>query len=588
MSEKVNTRSDVSKALSKKQLIVMPGAAELVLDSTIRSEKLVDRIATLCDDGTVTKNTVEESIQLIEDDESESDEDETQTENTDEPPKQENSRDETETVVDSPESDAKKTASSEVSSTRDSTTGGGEDPYLEVDGDGINPQGALQKLSSQTEKKKNVRQVINRKKTLPDRYPELCDTLFDRTFPKTRDRRGESKGYTITGDVTGQSRSTGDLDEFQGLFSDRYERLVDILSRRVRAQEIKDIHETRHAGKEMVVAGLVWDKFSNDNDNYFIELEGVGEKQTFRAIFTDPSIQSVFDEVVTDEVIAVRGTITDDGDAIFGDEIVFPDVPRRRRRKRPDDPIHAAFVSDIHVGSEDFYPEKWNRFVDYIRETPEIQYIFVAGDMVEGIGVYPDQDEELSIVDIHDQYAIAGRMFDQLPDDVSIITSVGNHDRVRLAEPQPTLPDEFGQYFGENVELVGNPVTTTVDGVTVTMYHGMSINALSEVVPGVSIDPPTDAMELMLKKRHLAPVYGKNVRFAPEVKDYLVIDEVPDILHCGHVHKYGAEDYQGTKLLNTATWQGQTSFQKSKGIQPDAGYFSVVNLSSMEVTTKNV
>lgn len=549
MSESVTSTTDVSKRLVEHGLMIEPSAAELLIDSSADSETVLDIVPDVCDEKTVTESDVERAIESFEE----------ESEDTHKEPSP-NEQEET-----------------SVSNT--TTT---------VKGDEIDPQTALERLSEQKQKTENAEKVINRKETLPERYPDLCETLFDRELPEVAERNNFSEGYTVTGDVTGRSRSTGQLDDFQNMFSDRHDRLVDILSQRVRAQKISQVDKRRHSGKEMTVAGLVWSKFTNDNDNYFIELEGVNSNEHFRAIFTDPEIQDTFDEVIEDEVIAVEGTITDDGDAIFGNEIHFPEVPRRTNRKRPDNPIKAALISDIHVGAEEFYAEKWNRFVDYVRTTPELEYVFVAGDIVEGIGVYPDQDEELTILDIHDQYAIAARMFEQFPDDVQVISSVGNHDRVRLAEPQPTLSDEFASYFSENVDLVGNPVTVNVDGVTVLMYHGMSINALAESVPGISVDPPTDTMELMLRKRHLAPVYGKNVRFAPEDKDYLVIDEVPDILHCGHVHKYGAEEYKGTKILNTATWQGQTSFQKSKGIEPDTGYFSIVTLSNMEVTTKSV
>jgi len=41
-------------------------------------------------------------------------------------------------------------------------------------------------------------------------------------------------------------------------------------------------------------------------------------------------------------------------------------------------------------------------------------------------------------------------------------------------------------------------------------------------------------MNEMLKLRHLSPIYGGRVSIAPEKKDHFVIDEIPDILHCGH------------------------------------------------------
>jgi DNA polymerase II small subunit len=75
-------------------------------------------------------------------------------------------------------------------------------------------------------------------------------------------------------------------------------------------------------------------------------------------------------------------------------------------------------------------------------------------------------------------------------------------------------------------------------------------------------------MEEMLKRRHLSPMYGGRSPLAPEKEDYLVIDDVPDILHCGHVHTYGTGFYRGVFLVNSSTWQEQTEFQKKVNLNP--------------------
>jgi len=46
-------------------------------------------------------------------------------------------------------------------------------------------------------------------------------------------------------------------------------------------------------------------------------------------------------------------------------------------------------------------------------------------------------------------------------------------------------------------------------------------------------------MYQLLKKRHVAPQYGAHTRLAPEDRDYLVMEDVPDVFHTGHVHKLG-------------------------------------------------
>lgn len=541
--------SDISKRLGDEKLFVIPEAAELIID-TEETESILEYIIENAQSGdTIDKDVANNYIKEFQD---------------------------------SSTSESKETKNVNLDI---------------VSGETINPQEQLDRIQGRKNKTKNVEKVLNRKETLDERYPELCNTLFNRDLPDSESRIEVDESYEITGDITGRSRGQGEFDDFRSLFEDRFDKMVNLLSQRTgQLYKVRDIRTRQHGGEQLTVAGLVWSKFISKNGNYFLDIEDPNTNELMRIGWTDDWIKDVFETIVEDEVIAVRGTLADDGDIIWGDDevrrgrppIMFPDVPRKNSNNTFSKPVKSAMISDIHTGAEEFYPEYWNRFVDWIRTNPDVKYLFVAGDIVEGIGVYPDQDEELDVLDIHDQYAMAGRMFDQLPNDLEIFASVGNHDTVRLAEPQPTLADKFTKYFPDNVNFVGNPVTVNIGGTRILMYHGMSINALSEVVPGLDAGDPLPIMELMLKKRHVAPVYGKNVRLAPEEKDYLIIEDVPDVLHCGHVHKYGQDSYNGVEMINTATWQGQTAFQKSKGIEPDVGYWSVINLSNMRVKEMNV
>jgi DNA polymerase II small subunit len=214
----------------------------------------------------------------------------------------------------------------------------------------------------------------------------------------------------------------------------------------------------------------------------------------------------------------------------------------------------------------------------------EIRYLLVAGDLVDGVGIYPGQENELSIMDVYDQYKKAGEYFSMIPKHIKIIISPGNHDAVRQAEPQPKLPECIRDYFPENVTFVGNPSIVDLDGVKVMLYHGRSIDDLVASVPGVSYTEPTKAMVEMMKFRHLSPIYGSRVSIAPEKKDYFVIGNVPDILHCGHVHTIGVEWYKNALLINSGTWQDQTEFQKRVNVVPTPAQVPVVDLETLKTT----
>jgi DNA polymerase II small subunit len=99
-----------------------------------------------------------------------------------------------------------------------------------------------------------------------------------------------------------------------------------------------------------------------------------------------------------------------------------------------------------------------------------------------------------------------------------------------------------------------------------------------------SYDDPETPMYQLLKKRHVAPQFGGHTRLAPEEQDYLVVDEVPDVFHTGHVHKLGWGKYRNVLAVNSGCWQAQTDFQKSVNIDPDAGFAPVLDLDTLELT----
>jgi DNA polymerase II small subunit len=393
----------------------------------------------------------------------------------------------------------------------------------------------------------------------------------------------------IRNDVTGQSTGTGEYEQFVGVFRDRYERLSGLLKSRVNHRPAEAI-QSMNGGSDTEMIGLVDDVRSTASGHWIIELEDT--TGTFPClVMKDRAFAPLVDDLLMDECLAVAGTLADDGGIMFVDELHFPDVPRTHRPSTADRHVQAALISDVHVGSQEFAAEAWNRFTEWLH-TPEaeaVEYLLIGGDMVEGVGVYPDQDEELDVVDIYDQYRAFSERLKQVPADVEIVMIPGNHDAVRLAEPQPAFTEELREIMSaHDARFTGNPSTVTVEGVSVLMYHGVSLDEVIAELPEekASYDEPHKAMYQLLKKRHVAPQYGGHTRLAPEERDYLVIDEVPDVFHTGHVHKLGWGKYHNVLAVNSGCWQEQTDFQKSVNIQPDYGYAPILDLDTLEMTVR--
>ena len=394
---------------------------------------------------------------------------------------------------------------------------------------------------------------------------------------------------TVGNDMTGHSTGTGEYGDFVRTFRDRYERLSKVLRGRVNHRPAEAI-AGMPGGSDAAMIGLVNDVRSTKSGHWLIELEDT--TGTFPAlVMKDKGLADLVDEILMDECLAIEGTLADDSGILFADSLHFPDVPRTHRTGGADRHVQAALISDVHVGSDEFMTDAWSSFTDWLH-TPEaepVEYLLLAGDMVEGVGVYPDQDEELEIVDIYDQYEAFAEHLKEVPADTEIVMIPGNHDAVRLAEPQPGFNDEIRAIMDvHDAQIVSNPATVTVEGVDVLMYHGVSLDEVIAELPEekASYDEPHKAMYQLLKKRHVAPQFGGHTRVAPEERDYLVIEDVPDVFHTGHVHKLGWGKYHNVLAVNSGCWQAQTDFQKSVNIDPDSGYAPILDLDTLDMTVR--
>ena len=395
------------------------------------------------------------------------------------------------------------------------------------------------------------------------------------------------RSLEIGNDMTGYSTGTGEYDDFVATFRDRYDRLAKKLRGRVNHRNATALQASPGGGDAGIV-GMVSDIRSTASGHWLIELEDT--TGVFPClVMKDKAIAGLVEELLYDEVIAVDGTLSGDGGILFVDDLYFPDVPRTHKPSTADRHVKAALISDVHVGSQEFMADAWQRFTSWLHteEAARIEYLLIAGDMVEGVGVYPNQDEELDTIDIFDQYREFSEYLKEVPGDIEIVMIPGNHDAVRLAEPQPGFDDELRSIMtAHDAQIVSNPAVVTIEGVSVLMYHGVSLDEVIAELPEekANYDEPHKAMYQLLKKRHVAPQFGGHTRLAPEKKDYLVMDEVPDIFHTGHVHKLGWGKYRNVLAVNSGCWQSQTDFQKTVNIQPDSGFAPVVDLDTLKMT----
>jgi len=388
-------------------------------------------------------------------------------------------------------------------------------------------------------------------------------------------------------DITGRSTCVGDYDDFVCYFRDRYSKIREILSRRLNSRPIESLGKST-SGREVSLIGMVMDVRNTAKGNRVIELEDP-TGMIVAVIQKDAEVYEQSSLIIPDEVIGVTG-ISDGNGRLFVKSLLWPDMPNQTAPLEKGSG-YALLISDLHVGSKYFMDDAWQRFAQWLNgevDDPsglasQVEYMVIAGDLVDGIGIYPGQQNDLAIMDIYDQYKAAAERLNAIRKGIKIIIAPGNHDIVRQAEPQPSLPDDVQKYFHGDMLFVGNPAWVTLSGVSVLIYHGRSIDDLVLRLPAISYAAPEKAMIEMLRRRHLSPIYGSRVSIAPEHEDHYVISRPPAILHCGHVHTVGIARYKGVAVINSGTWQSQTDFQKKMNIQPIPAVVPIVDLATMKV-----
>jgi DNA polymerase II small subunit len=379
----------------------------------------------------------------------------------------------------------------------------------------------------------------------------------------------------------GSSLPITSVQDYVHYFRDRYTRLGGLVRSRVHAMPIEALTRTnRYRGQECTIIGMVVEARTTAKGHRVIVFED--PTGTIPVLFNKnrPDFDQA-ERLVPDEVAGIRGKLADEGSLFYGEQIVRPDVPVNHAPFLSKEPGTAVLISDVHVGSDTFLPDAWNRFAGWLDERDEVGHLLIAGDLVDGIGVYPGQERELVIPNIDEQYAELGRMLAELPSRLRIVAAPGNHDVVRGAEPQPVLPDRFASHLPPNCTLVENPAMVMLQGVRVLMYHGRAMDDLISLIPGASYERAGEMMEEMLRRRHLAPSYGRRTPIAAAKADRLVIDPVPEVLLTGHVHILGVCRYRGVLGINPGTWQSQTTFQKQMNVNPTPGRAVALDLQTL-------
>jgi DNA polymerase II small subunit len=389
-----------------------------------------------------------------------------------------------------------------------------------------------------------------------------------------------------------------EVKDFVFHFRERFSKMRNILQEHSGLKNLTSINKISGTRSGFSLIGIVYSKVLTHNKNLLLEIEDLTGKIKVLISKDKKELFKKAEDIPLDSVIGFSGS--GNREIFFVNEFFLPNSILPERKKSLNDE-GVLFLGDLHIGSKLFMEENFLKFIDYLNgklpNTPEsskIKYLFIVGDLISGIGNYPNQQRDLKISELEEQFIRAAELLGKIRKDINIIISPGNHDCVRLMEPQPCLDKKYAWplYELENVFITNNPSLVNIsakkdfNGFNIMLYHGVSYhyfcNEISSLIKQKAVHAPEIVMKYLLQYRHLAPSHG-SMQYFPFEKDSHFIEKIPDILVSGHLHKSGISYHNNILVISTSTWEGFTDYMEKVGSKPDFCKVPMFNLKTRKV-----
>ncbi|MBS3062155.1 MAG: metallophosphoesterase [Candidatus Diapherotrites archaeon] len=390
----------------------------------------------------------------------------------------------------------------------------------------------------------------------------------------------------------------GTLMDFVHVFQQKFETLSGVLRLRQGFSPKSIGFVTSNAAtREVEFIGMVLEKWVTKNGHLAFRFEDLENDCIALVLKGDDQLLSIANKILPDEVLGVKGK-KGKGGLVIITELMQPDLPLRSP-KLISDPLSVAIISDLHVGSKLFLEKELNRFFDFLKGKDldasdaqvagRIKYLVIAGDTVDGIGVYPGQITKLLIKDLYAQYAALEDILLQIPEYIEVFLIPGQHDAVRWADPQPPVSKQYMPRLHQlkNFHFLPSPGWVEIEGLKTLLYHGASLHEMYNFNQSLTMTKPELAMIEVLKRRSFLMNFGDKQPYAPEKKDFLVIAEEPDLYFGGDMHHIGYDTYRGCTVVNSACFQERTEYEVKLGHVPTPGIVPIVELDTRTIRTRN-
>ncbi len=385
------------------------------------------------------------------------------------------------------------------------------------------------------------------------------------------------------------------VEDFVKYFRVRYNTISRFLQARS-LENLTSIRRISEKGSYTIIAAVLKKRITK-NRNLMLDVEDLTGASR---VLINSNKKEVFEkgkDLLLDDIVAF--CVSGDSEWLYANDIIFPDSVLTEKRKCNKD-IFVAFSSDFHVGSKMFLENEVMKFIRWLNMEEgseeqkgiarKVKYLFLLGDNVDGVGVYPNQDLGLKLIDIKEQYKKFAELMDLIRKDIKIIICPGQHDAVRVAEPQPIIGEDYapGLYKMNNIVLVTNPCLVEIEGsYKILMYHGAGMHNFAEEIEDIRMNyrhrSPIRVIKEVLKRRHLCPTHSAVSYIPCEKEDPLCINQIPDIVATGDWHRCEIGNYNNILMIAGSCWQSITPFEEKVGHEPDPCKVPLFNLKTREI-----
>lgn len=458
----------------------------------------------------------------------------------------------------------------------------------------------------------NVEEIISKLKNLNVSEKILTKDVFEKYRGKLNcsfDNCSEKENSVeILKDIKTNSGKIESRD-FVSYFRARFDVLKDVLIKRGDLENLSSIRRIGLDNGIFCVVGMVFDKHITKNKNLLIEVEDLTGRTIVLINRENKELFERARSLLLDDVVAFK--CSGSSKMLFASDFIYPDACLNSEKFGNKDEF-VAFSGDFHVGSKMFLEGNLMRFVEWLNGSVgderqkslarKVKHLILSGDNIEGVGVYPGQEKFLNIKGCRDQYDKLAEILNKIRKDVEIIMCPGQHDAVWVGEPQPSILEKWGGSLNKmkNLKLISNPSLIEIGGLKIMIYHGSNLNKLIDEIPELrslilnksnfsGLDSVGQnsyiigAVKEVLKRRHLAPVYGEMDIIPNKIEDDLVLGDLPDIFVIGGQHRAMVGSYNNILIVSSSCWQSRTDFEEKVGNEPDPCRVPILNLKSKEI-----